>query len=261
MDKAEFIEQAPQYYSLAIIIRLYTFPLGISRQNLEEYYSDKEGTLNDGATPFFGRDRVLDRAVRWLAEYGYIEVITDPFGPLIIRPVSDFTSRYDELSQDQNFPLFKYRAANNELDWVIRALRSVDQEYIRLKLTDADFEEFEEPDKEWEPLPLERQDPQLQKAIEAVDDVAEKVRADNGYAANLPEERGYVLDNLSALSRKLKEAETISVAYLREFAFAPLTRLLRRFGPAAIGLAASVAKEALKDWLKRKGIALFDYFL
>jgi histone H3/H4 len=67
-----------------------------------------------------------------------------------------------------------------------------------------------------------------------------------------------VLDSISTLARKLKEAETISLAYLREFAFAPIARLLRRFGPAAIGLAAAAAKEALKDWLKKKGIVLFD---
>jgi hypothetical protein len=112
--------------------------------------------------------------------------------------------------------------------------------------------------KEWEPLQLERDDPQLKKAIAAVDDTAEKVRSDNGYAANLPEEREYVLDSLSTLSRRLKEASSISLAYLKEFAFAPLAKLLRRFKGAAIGLAASVAREAIREWLKRKGITLLD---
>jgi hypothetical protein len=185
-------------------------------------------------------------------------VTTDPFGPTLISPSSDFLSQLHRITDDQSFLLFKYKLSSYDESWLRGALQVLDQEYMRLELVDADFEE---PDKEWEPLPLEREDPQLQKAIEAVDDLTDKVRADNGYAVRLPEERVYVLDNLSALSRKLKEAETISVAYLREFAFPTLNRLLRRFANAAIGLTASAAKEALKEWLKRRGIALFDHLL
>jgi hypothetical protein len=249
MDKAEFIEVAPQYYSLAIIVYLYQHGgMAVSHSRLISHYYD-----TDEQWSYFAINKLFELAVGWLNQRGIIDLITDPFGSPIISASSDFSDRWSELGEDKNFPLFKYHMTDE--NWLQGALRSLDVEYRRLGIVDEDFDE---PDKDWEPLPLEREDPQLQKAIDAVDDTAEKVRADNGYAAHLPEEREYVLDNLSALSKRLKEAQTVSLAYLREFAFAPLSKLLRRFKDAAIGLAASVAKEALKDWLKRKGITVLD---
>jgi hypothetical protein len=114
------------------------------------------------------------------------------------------------------------------------------------------------PHDEWEPLPLERDDPLLQKTVDAVDDTIEKVRSDNGYASNRPEEREYVLDGLSAFSKRLKEAASISLGYLKRYAVGPLRTLLTRFKDNAVGLAASVAKEALREWLRKKGISFLD---
>jgi hypothetical protein len=251
MDKAEFIELAPQYYSVAIIAYLSQHRAwAVSRQEFLDHYS-----INKGWS-YLGRDKIFEIAVTWLLQKGVIRLVPDPFGPPIIVTSPDFDDKYDQLSRDYNYPLYKYGMTADGDSWLRDALKKLDEDYSQLDIAEADFDT---PDEEWQPLPLERDDPQLQKAIAAVDDVAEKVRADNGYAANLPGEREYVLDGLSALSKRLKEASTISVAYLREFAFAPLSKVLRRFKDAAIGLAASAAKEALKDWLKRKGIAFLDW--
>jgi hypothetical protein len=60
------------------------------------------------------------------------------------------------------------------------------------------------------------------------------------------------------LAKRLKEASTISVRYLRKYGFEPLGALMRRFKDAAIGIAATAAREALRDWLRRKGITFLD---
>jgi hypothetical protein len=198
--------------------------------------------------------------VAWLVQEGIINVVSDPFGPSIISQSESFSDRWKDLSKNEDFPLFKYIKIpfDDGNTWLHVALKNLDAEYRRLGIRDQDFDE---PDKEWEPLPLERDDPQLQKAILTIDEALEKVRSDNGYAANLPEERQYVIDSLSAVSKRLKETTTVSLAYLRQVAFPALSKLLIRFKDTAIGLAASVAKEALKDWLKRKGITFLDDLL
>src|SRR5205823_6541518 len=198
---------------------------------------------------------LFEAALELLQEFGIINVIRDPFGPPIISPSEDFHNRIEAVAKDRSFPFYKYRLTGDGEVWLREALQSLDRSYSDLRIGAADFEI---PDREWEPLPLERDDPLLQKAIDTVDETIEKVRADNGYAANLAEEREYVLEGLSAFSKRLKEATTISLGYIRKYAVGPLGTLLMRFKENALGLAASVAKEALREWLKRKGITFFD---
>ncbi|MDZ4366456.1 MAG: hypothetical protein U0987_05430 [Afipia sp.] len=116
----------------------------------------------------------------------------------------------------------------------------------------------DESEADWEPIPLNRDDTKLKDAISALDRVAEELRGDNGYATANPEEKAFVRDKLSAVTKRLKEETYISWMYLNEFAIKPLRILIDRFGGAAIGLAAVAAKEAIKDWLKKKGIAFLD---
>jgi hypothetical protein len=110
----------------------------------------------------------------------------------------------------------------------------------------------------WAPIPLDRNDLQQEQAAEALDRIIEELRGDNGYAATNPEEKAFVQDKLSAVARRLKEDSQISWMYLQEFAFKPLGILIKRFGGAAIGIAAATAKDAFVSWLKSKGIAFLD---
>jgi hypothetical protein len=111
---------------------------------------------------------------------------------------------------------------------------------------------------QWEPLPLDRTDSKQQAANEALDNVVEELRQDNGYAATNPEEKAFVQDKLVAVTKRLKEDTHISWMYLREFAFKPLGIVIKRFGGAAIGIAAVAARESLVSWLKSKGISFLD---
>jgi hypothetical protein len=51
------------------------------------------------------------------------------------------------------------------------------------------------------------------------------------------------------------------LAYIKRHGFEPLSKLIARFKGAAIEIAATAAKEALKEWLRRKGITFLDHLL
>jgi hypothetical protein len=114
---------------------------------------------------------------------------------------------------------------------------------------------------DWEPIPLERDDDKQTVAMSALDKVVDELRGDNGYAATNPEEKAYVQDKLLAVTKRLKEASQISWMYLSEFAFKPLAIIIKRFGGAALGVAAAAANEALASWLKSKGMSFLDGML
>ncbi|MBU6456993.1 hypothetical protein [Bradyrhizobium sp.] len=135
-----------------------------------------------------------------------------------------------------------------------------DERYARLEATlGLDQSQTENSGADpWEPIPLDRDDTAQARATEALDQVVEELRKDNGYSASNPEEKAFVQDKLSAVSKRLKEDTQTSWMYLLEFAVKPLRIVLRRFGAAALGVAALSAKEALISWLKTRGISILD---
>jgi hypothetical protein len=255
MDKDTFVKIAPDYYATAILAYLYRMTRPVSREELSKEYSIPGNMEDPDGWFYFTKNRIFEAAVEILLEHEIINIIRNPFGPPIISPRRDFYTKVEVIAKDRSFPFYKYRLTDGGEIWLREALQSLDRTYSDLQISATDFDA---PDREWEPLPLERDDPLLQKTIDAVDETIEKVRADNGYAAHLAEEREYVLDGLSAFSKRLKEAASISVGYIRKYAVGPLGTLLTRFKDNALGLAASVAREALKEWLKRKGITFLD---
>jgi hypothetical protein len=116
-------------------------------------------------------------------------------------------------------------------------------------------------DTAWEPIPLDRADELQQKAIKALDQTIEELRGSNGYNVVNSDEKVFVHDKLAAVAKRLKDDSQISWMYLQEFAIKPLGIIIKRFGGAAIGIAAVAAKEALSTWLKSKGISLLDSFI
>ena len=182
-------------------------------------------------------------------------MVLDSFGPPIVLATDGFSEAWAELS-GTGPPFSNYSRASDPDTWLRSALQKLDQTYSSLGITDEDFAPREN---EWQPIPLERENPQLRVVIETVDRTLEHVRGDNGYAANVPEERTYVLDNLAALAARLRSAASVSLPYLQKYGAEPLSILIRRFGSSALGIAATAAKEALKDWLKRKGINFLEW--
>jgi len=81
-----------------------------------------------------------------------------------------------------------------------------------------------------------------------------QLRSDNGYSATRPEERNYALDGLNTFSKRLREAKTISIPYIRQYAIEPMRIAAKTLGRSAAGLAIDVLKDQIKIWLEKNGI-------
>jgi hypothetical protein len=206
---------------------------------------------------------IIEQAISFLEEENIVSLVTDEFAPQIVIQHHNFSTNSDLLFRRPDSVFHKYDlAGEGRRAWLSKALSNID-----LKLIEAqDASETSEITQSkilagedlWEPIPLDRTD-QLQKgAVEAVDRIIEELRGDNGYATTNPEEKAFVQDKLSAVAKRLKEDSQISWMYLLEFAFKPLGIVIKRFGGAAVGVAALVAKDALTSWLKSKGISFLD---
>jgi hypothetical protein len=255
VEKSYFLKVAPYYYALGIIHHLQNNSSPTTESKIQQDYAIPDTRDND-EWAYFERELLFDQAVRFLVEHDIITVISDDFGPPILAESEGYYFRWQKLREDRRYPFYKYALASDGDTWVRQALQALDRQYIALNIQNSDFDD--PPEVEWEPLPIDRDDPDLKIAVEKIDDTYEQVRADNGYAAHVPEERAYIMDSLGMVARKLKEASAISLPYLRRYAIDPLSMLIRRFGPSAIGLIATAAKEALKEWLKKRGLFLLD---
>ena len=109
--------------------------------------------------------------------------------------------------------------------------------------------------------PLDRSDAQLVDAAEAVEEAIAKIEADNGYAANVPGERDYVVQSLKSFSATLKESAQITGMQIKTFAIDPLNAVIRRFTGAGLELVAAAAKDAILSWLKVKFGTLVTWLL
>ncbi len=145
------------------------------------------------------------------------------------------------------------------LEEVARAHSDLGDEWLLesiLGVTDADnataFELEPSPDRSWSPLPLDRPDPELDRVVETFDQLAEQVRADNGYAAEHSGERDDVVTRLKAAGEYLRQATTITRSGVETYVVWPLRTLVVRFGPSAIGAATKLAWGLFSAWLKQK---------
>lgn len=180
---------------------------------------------------------------------------------LVDKITSDRTVALWHLDDDENISL-----SNEGFDLFIKhSERPIDQilDYSKFGSewvfgtngTDAQSKsldiELEKPEQDtWEPLPLDRENPEHQNAIDRLDEVIELTQADNGYAATYADERNFVVSALSAGSKALKEQAVIYRIQFKALIWEPLVQLAARFGDNAIGIAASAAKEAIKEYLK-----------
>ena len=112
-----------------------------------------------------------------------------------------FDDAWERAEQDGTLPFAKYQLVNSSKEWLHRALGNINLEYTQLGLKEPDFETASH---EWEPLPLDRADQNLQAVTSQLDETISQIHADNGYAATLPGERDMVVDSLSGAAERLK---------------------------------------------------------
>jgi hypothetical protein len=235
------------YYVVAIATALYVH--GESEGQLPATWRDIQNTWtvegHEGKHFLLTDRRAFDAAITICADYGLIEPLLDEFGPPVYVFGEEFGSGLKALKADYRSLFHKYDKGGHV--WLSNALENIMIQSSQEKVGDA------QPD-DWQPIPVERADALLDKVTSTLDDAIEAVRADNGYAANHPEERQLVLDSLKALRSRLTEDVQISWMYVREFGLKPLGMLIERLGKSSVGLAASAAREAIVDWLKQSGM-------
>ncbi|RXG91998.1 hypothetical protein EAS61_23960 [Bradyrhizobium zhanjiangense] len=205
------------------------------------------GTLLD-------RSLLWSRAVSWLEEKDMISIRYDTFGPPIIFKHRDFNDKFDDLTVDETLPFASYHAAGRTMDWLIPALYSIDHAYDNLGIRPEDFDN---PDSEWAPFQIERGDPEVEKAIESLQQVIEEVRADNAYADKFPHERDYVLDGLQGTLDKFA-SQSISAGYIQA-SFERLRMLGRRFAGTVRETTIATAKAALMEFGKKHFGQVLDH--
>lgn len=257
-DRHRFIERAPLYYALAIAQRMRTSAIVA--------YDEVRSSYHVHAAPFgesperrslLGREDLFDRAVDWLIEAGLVTLLTDDFAHPLLAHGSDFGNQWEKYAGDPSHPFGAFARGGQRETWLQSALTKIDDDYILLGITPAAFEST---DPEWAPIHLEATDESVQAALAATDAAIEAVRGDNGYAANIPGERDYVLEKLTAFRRRIAEETTITVAFTRAFALEPLGILLKRFRKTASEVTFAAAKIAIVEMLKKVSQMAVDHF-
>ena len=255
MDKAKFVASAPNYYALAVIDYMIQNPIPATKNEIfGKYFIDTSEHEDDGY--FLLHDgRLFDIAIEILTTNNLVSVDIDDFGPPIIIPSENFSEKFQNYCNLQpktslfnKYIRFLYSSKSS---WLIDALKNVLNTEHKLDIQDSDYDNLHD---EWSPIPVELEKPETQAVIAAVDDAIEKIRSDNGYTATQTEERDYVVDGLTTFRKRLKEAATISVPYVRQYAIEPLFRAGKSLGKSLAGLAIEALKSKIKDWMMKQGI-------
>lgn len=254
MDKAEFIKLAPKYYALAIALRFSKHDSAQTRQSImNEFMVHEEDGPSEGSYCLVDDFPIWNSAIAWLVGRDMISSFTDPFGPPVYIKGDTFDSQWNDLCRTES-PFENAAFSGDPGRWTYQALDAVYREYIKLGMRPSDFEE---PEREWSPIPLEKDNEALQAAITALDETITAVEQSNGYAIDYAEERNFVLDNLRMLSQKLKTAGTISLSYVRTHGLSVLKRVQDRFIDTSIGEGAKQATGAIIHWLHQ----IINYFV
>jgi hypothetical protein len=100
----------------------------------------------------------------------------------------------------------------------------------------------------WEPLPIDRESPEVKDVIAASENALKEIEQSNGYADEHSQERNGVVENikgtLSALKKGMPSRQAIISGLL-----APLKFIAEKFSSATMGEAAKIAVAAITKWL------------
>lgn len=249
VDKAAFIEKAPVYYALAIVHTLHRKGGdGTTRTAVLEMFTTTDDTSQEDYCHILNKN-LFELAINWLVTQGLVDVIPSDFGSPFIEPTKEYQKRMSDLRAVRSSPFWHYTRNQDSMRWLLDALADIERAEASLLLNAADYGIK---DREWEPLALDREEPDQKEVTTSIDRVTDLVEQANEYAVAEPTERQYVLDNLRQFGRTLKESTVTSIHYINRHAVEPLIRLGKRFSKAAMGLAIEAAKESIRTWLKNK---------
>jgi hypothetical protein len=248
MDKAMFLNIAPEYYMLALFIH-FEYPQG--------YYTD-EGLVKDFTYVsddqeeycYVENSALRREALRLLQKHNAVNVIDDPFGPTIWQRGEEYDRLEDALQNSPVSAFFKARVSGDRRGWLNKALESVNRTARELNVTEPDFQtppEAEGPD-EWTPITISQSEPEVSNAVMQLQAATEAIEQDNGYAVAHPQERDLVVYDIKGGLAKLK-SETISIGWVRRTVGA-LKIASGRFANTLKGQTIDGALMALKELVK-----------
>lgn len=244
--RAEFIEKAVPYYVLAIA-------WFFNRSYRETAYTKRDIT-ESLELPLSTAD-LFERAIKICVDDKLIAQHEDDFGPVSYSRTEGHQRAYEEMEKRYSVFARHEQQADSKI-WLVEAHRKINSDWMQIQ-----YEKDEPPPDIWQPIPVERDDPLANQAEVALEKAIDAIRSDNGYGATHPEERRHVLDHLTACARRMKEETHIAWMYLKTFALEPLAAVIKRFGKAATGLAATEARDALIKWAREKGGEIIRFFL
>ncbi len=248
MDKATFVNLAPEYYMLAFVIH-FEYP--------QDYYSEqgllKEFTFRDENSDeycYVENEALRREALRLLLKHNAITMIDDPFGPMLWQRGEGFELLRDTLQNSPASAFYKARVSGNHKQWLMSALMKVNSTARVLHIISDDFptEPLAEPIDEWAPITISQSAPEVANAVKELQAATEAVEHDNGYAVTYPQERDLVVYDLKGGLQKLK-SETVSVGWIRR-TLGALKIASGRFANTIKGQTIDGAMLAIKEFVK-----------
>lgn len=249
---------APKIYAMAIIDHLANRSSEALIQDIASSYTLQMDGY-DERVELLDSGPIIDAALTLLRDSGTVDVSKTYLLPKAVKLKKDIGDIFEHLNFifDDDEVIQDYLKFRGRGVWIITALENVAKEYIMLKIEDRDFD-TQVIAEEWSPIPLDRSEP-LQVDLETkLAEVVEQIRSSNGIAETEPGLHQFVLSKLRSALETIKTSRSVTKAYIKAFMVQPLVLLVKRYGSSAVGAAADLAKTALKEWLKKKGISFLD---
>lgn len=233
-------KKAAQYYALAIAYSV------LSRHNDNAFSEDGINNAVNGDFPGESGDilkhiDILEIALGILVDRQILTRITDDFGPTVfIRQDSAFNNYKDWVSEADGIARKFDALGIQSRAWLRSALMKINKTFISEEKASFD---------EWQPIPVDRSNPEYQETEKKLDEALNVIRSDNGFADTFPDERNQVVSALETGLKIFRENSTVHVTYFRAFIIDPLTAAISRLKDNAAGTAAAIAKGAAIKWL------------
>lgn len=238
------------YYALAIIHYLTHQTHQCLVQDVLNAFKEK-GTLSLDPPTLLADEALLESAIALLVQIKAIDADQDEYAPPIFELLSDLDEVIKKLSDADAKIAQRYAKANNRrYDWLHTALFNLkhDIQADEPQIQPSDSTQTATSDREWEPLPLERESKQAVEAIEKTEAALREIESNNGYAATQSEERNAIVESikgtLSAIRRGFPSRDAIVAGLV-----APLRYIAKKFADASMGDAAKAAVSAILKWL------------
>jgi len=190
----------------------------------------------------------IDESLERIRSNGYVHSIDDDWADKYFILSDKFHEKYSARAELKSSPLQKIEHLG--LGWCCSAIDNYWESPQHISdpvLREADVISETEADT-WEPLPIDRDAPDYHAAVEAIEEAAEAIRRDNGFAATEPEKRDSVVEALNTGLDWIK-SKSPTLEQVNSTVRAALRYASKKFGDSGVGQITKKAIEALDTWI------------